>query len=180
MENAHLSRLFLVVVAMGLVAQPALAQTLPRVDIELPPGAHGMQPSLALVYHPDGDNGMVGVGWALTGLPSIRRISYGNGINFDGNDSFLHTDLGVLILQPDGTYRTKKESFVKFIPSTDTTCRGPCSWKALYHNGSGWCKRRCLFIRGGITAGNFPEFVIPNSPIPPGSTIMHVGPHGPY
>ena len=39
-----------------------------QVPIKLPPGTNGMQPELALVYHPAGANSIAGVGWQLTGI----------------------------------------------------------------------------------------------------------------
>lgn len=41
--------------------------------INLPNGTMGMKPTLSLVYDSDGPNGMVGVGWSLTGLSAIYR-----------------------------------------------------------------------------------------------------------
>jgi RHS repeat-associated protein len=40
--------------------------------IEVPPGRAGMAPSLSLSYSSSGENGIAGVGWALTGLSSIK------------------------------------------------------------------------------------------------------------
>jgi RHS repeat-associated protein len=93
-----------------------------------------MQPDLALVYDSGNGNGILGMGWSLAGLSSITRCNYGNGINYDGADSYCHSDLGVLVRQPDGSYRSKKESFTKFVPS-GTCGDGPCSWTAYDRTG---------------------------------------------
>ncbi len=106
-----------------------------QIPIKLPGGANGMQPDLALVYSPGAGNGIVGVGWQLTGLPIITRVNYGDGISYHGADTYAHSLAGVLIRQADGSYRSKTESFVKFVPS-GTCGDGPCSWTANYASGA--------------------------------------------
>ncbi len=93
-----------------------------------------MQPELALVYNPQSGNGMVGMGWQLTGIPYISRVNYGSGINYDANDTYAHSVLGILVKQSDGSYRTKKESFAKFVPS-GACLGGPCSWTMTDRSG---------------------------------------------
>ena len=50
--------------------------------IEVPPGRAGMAPSLSLSYSSSGENGIAGVGWALTGLSAIKKCN--NTVATDG------------------------------------------------------------------------------------------------
>ncbi len=82
-----------------------------KYPIELPPGTNGMGPSLSLVYNSNSGNGMLGMGWNLTGIPVITRDpSYG--INFDNNDHYLYNG-EKLVKDQNGVYHTERESFVR-------------------------------------------------------------------
>jgi YD repeat-containing protein len=125
------------VIAVATLLVPlghADAQFNHQITLKLPKGTNGIQPDLALVYVPGGGNGMVGMGWQLTGLSTITRANDGNGINYDGGDTYAHSQLGVLGGQPDGSYRSKKETFTKLVPS-GTCGDGPCSWVAYDRSG---------------------------------------------
>lgn len=106
-----------------------------QIEVKLPKGANGMQPKLGLVYTPGSGNGIVGVGWQLKGLPVITRVNYGEGIKYAGTDTYTHSELGVLVKQADGSYRSKKESFVKFVP-LGTCGDGPCTWMVYERSGN--------------------------------------------
>src|SRR5665811_455214 len=58
------------------------------IPIELPPAPGNHRPDLGLTYNSNASGEYLGRGWILTGLPVIRRMDYGNGINFDGNDTY--------------------------------------------------------------------------------------------
>jgi hypothetical protein len=75
----------------------AQAQGLPvQIPIRVPDGAQGMQPSLVRAYAPNSGNGILGMGWRLVGLSAITRVD-GHGINFDGTDTYAHSDFGALV-----------------------------------------------------------------------------------
>jgi RHS repeat-associated protein len=116
----------------GVSATGAAGYTIP---IAVPPGTAGMAPSLSLNYSSQNGDGIVGLGWALSGLPSIVRCprtiaqdsGVHGGVNYDSdggtgtNDRFC-LDGQRLIMTigthygADGTeYRTEIESFSRII-----------------------------------------------------------------
>ena len=139
------SLLALLMLGLSSFARAQQQPFTPTVPIRIPAGTRGMQPNLALVYSPSGGNGLLGVGWALTGIPAISRVNYGNGINFDtahhfdrahlGADTYAHSEVGVLIPQSNGTYRSKKESFMLF-QASGACGDGPCQWTVTDRSGA--------------------------------------------
>lgn len=99
-----------------------------RYDLPLwvPPGRGKVAPKLALSYSSDAGNGLLGVGWSLTGLSSIGRcaktLGYdgaSDGVHFTASDALC---LGGIRLVPvsaagqaERTYRTELESFAKIV-----------------------------------------------------------------
>ncbi|RDH43422.1 SpvB/TcaC N-terminal domain-containing protein [Zooshikella ganghwensis] len=45
-----------------------------RIPLELPSGVNGLKPNLALEYDSQKGNGLLGIGWRLTGFPATRRF----------------------------------------------------------------------------------------------------------
>jgi hypothetical protein len=67
------------------------------IPIRVPPGVAGAEPKLSLVYNSQGANGLVGLGWNLSGLSAITRCaqtaaqdggSWVSGINYTGTDKY--------------------------------------------------------------------------------------------
>lgn len=116
------------------------------IPIAVPPGTAGMTPSLSLEYSSQGGDGVLGVGWTLSGLPSMARCARttvqdgaSGTINFDANDRFCLDGQRLVPISgaygADGTqYRTEVESFSKII-SHGTTGSGP-AWFEV-HTKSG-------------------------------------------
>ncbi|EPG68030.1 RHS repeat-associated core domain protein [Leptospira wolffii serovar Khorat str. Khorat-H2] len=123
----------------------SIPQTLPEVSvdsmghtstffsIELPPGK--LPPQLSLAYSSSGGNGLLGIGWDLSGFDSIERDP-SFGVEYDGKDSFL-SSLGGQLLDISGNrtlYHTRRESFIRFVPQ-GLCGDGPCSWSATTKEG---------------------------------------------
>lgn len=65
------------------------------ISIEVPPGTNGVQPDLSIHYNSQSGNGLLGVGWSINGISSIRRIGQSldrdgakRGVNLDNQDRF--------------------------------------------------------------------------------------------
>ncbi|MGB0211533.1 SpvB/TcaC N-terminal domain-containing protein [Algiphilus sp.] len=86
------------------------------VPIALPPGVAGVRPSLALQYDSQGENGLLGVGWSLSGLSVVSRCparafvfdAAHGGVNYDEADRFcldgqrlIPDELSWPLLSPD-------------------------------------------------------------------------------
>ncbi|TGM04820.1 hypothetical protein EHQ76_07165 [Leptospira barantonii] len=105
------------------------------VPIELPPGTKGVIPNLSLSYNSNSGNGIVGMGWNLSGLHTISR-NPSFGIQYNGTDQFVTTLAGEL-LDVSGSrseFHSKKESWIRFVPQ-GACGDGPCTWIATDKDG---------------------------------------------
>lgn len=82
-------------IPMSASSTPSGAMTY-NVPIEVPPGRNGAQPQMAITYNSLGGNGVMGMGWGISGLSSLTRIPrskyYDNqvhGVNLSKADAFL-------------------------------------------------------------------------------------------
>ena len=121
------------------------------IGIELPsaPGRH--QPNIGLRYRTNSGDGILGLGWSVTGIPSIQRIDYGSGIRLDASDTFAGPD-GRIVLVAPGTYRYSADNGAVITPilagdpEIKGACYAPsgtaCGWKVIDRLGT-------TFIFGG-------------------------------
>jgi RHS repeat-associated protein len=112
----------------------------------VPPGRAGMQPELSLVYNSRGGNGLLGVGWSLTGLSRITRCSPTQAqdrrtapIRFDASDPLcLDGNRLVLMAGAHGAagaeYRTEVDQFTR-VTITSASASGPSQFEARLRDG---------------------------------------------
>ncbi|WP_217649403.1 SpvB/TcaC N-terminal domain-containing protein, partial [Polaromonas sp. YR568] len=110
-----------------------------RIPIEVPPGVAGMEPKLELAYNSQGGNGLLGMGWNLSGLSTISRCprtmaidSFRGALKFDMNDRYCMD--GQRLILVSGTYgvagseyRTELDSFSR-ITASGTAGNGVASF----------------------------------------------------
>ncbi|WP_329481564.1 hypothetical protein OG555_05375 [Kribbella sp. NBC_01484] len=130
----------------------------------VPPGRLGIQPELAVHYHSRGGNGLLGVGWYLSGIPQIRRSrktiaddGFEAPVRFDSSDPFtLDGERLVLVNGTHGVdgaeYRTKRDTFMKIIlhdvdSAPDGRILGPTWFEAFHKDGR-------ILTFGGIGSGD--------------------------
>lgn len=89
------------------------------IPIDIPPGRNGMKPNLSLIYNSQGGEGLLGRGWALSGLSGITRVpadfyheGFIDAVDFDSNDKFALDGQRLIPIGGD-QYRTENESFSK-------------------------------------------------------------------
>ena len=116
------------------------------VPIAVPPGTAGMVPSLALSYNSQGGNGLLGIGWSLSGLSAVTRcprtiVQDGtkSGINYDANDKYCLDGQRLIAISgsygANGTeYRTEREGFSKIV-SYGSNGYGPTWFKVWTKSG---------------------------------------------
>ena len=114
--------------------------------IAVPPGTAGMAPSLQFEFSSQGGNGIVGVNWALGGLPAVVRCprtiatdGVNGSVNFDLNDRYcLDGQRLIAISGPDGgdgtEYRTEIESFSRVL-SHGVAGNGPAWFQVFTKSG---------------------------------------------
>ncbi|MBN1185570.1 MAG: VCBS repeat-containing protein [Bacteroidales bacterium] len=92
------------------------------VPIIIPPGTAGFQPNLSLFYNSQGGNGLLGMGWGISGLSVINRVPttlYNDGlidaVDFDDNDRFALD--GNRLIKKAGTYGQTGSSYVTELES---------------------------------------------------------------
>ncbi|MEM6815598.1 MAG: SpvB/TcaC N-terminal domain-containing protein [Bacteroidota bacterium] len=97
------------------------------IPITVSPGTGGMEPQLALAYSSMGQNGLLGMGWTLSGLSSISRgratlaqDGFIDGVDFDTQDRFILDGERLMVVNGNygangSEYRTEQNTFRKVV-----------------------------------------------------------------
>jgi RHS repeat-associated protein len=111
-----------------------------NIPIFIPPGTAGIQPQISIVYNSQGGNGILGIGWDISGLSAITRVGqtfYHDGnvtsVNLNSTDRFA-LDGNRLILS-GGFYHTELESFSK-IEALGIAGDGPAYFRVTTKDGN--------------------------------------------
>lgn len=133
-----------------------------NVPIEVPPGTNGVQPDISIQYNSQAGNGLLGVGWSINGISSIKRIGQSpdrdgakTAVNLAIQDRFAidgqalvayrDTATGVYFSTPDLVKKNYGKSGVEYRTEIDTWARvfahhqcgdGPCYFQVLSKDGS--------------------------------------------
>lgn len=117
-----------------------------NIPIRVPPGTHGLQPNLSIIYNGQAGNGLLGMGWNLAGLSLISRTGQNfyhegkvKGITFSSDDRFALD--GSRLICVSGTYgssnseyRTEIETFTKVVANGNAN-NGPVWFSAETKDG---------------------------------------------
>ncbi len=117
-----------------------------RIPIEVPPGIAGAQPQLAVAYGHRQPNGVMGVGWGLTGLSSITRTKatyavdgFNDAVSYDSKDRFMLDGQRLINVQgeygqPGTLYYTELQTW-KYVKAGATSTSG---FNVTTKNGEVW------------------------------------------
>jgi RHS repeat-associated protein len=117
------------------------------IPMDVPAGRAGVQPALALAYSSGGSNGLLGVGWMLTGFSMITRCAHTwstegrvDGVDFHDEELGYNAEAlgdrfcldGEKLVKTTGnyggdgaTYRTEQGPYAEILSSADQPNQGP-------------------------------------------------------
>ncbi|MFD2263436.1 FG-GAP-like repeat-containing protein [Lacibacterium aquatile] len=105
--------------------------------IAIVPGTSGMEPKLALTYDSQGGNGLMGMGWGISGLSAITRCPRtraqdgANGaVSYDADDRFCLDGQRLILVggtygANNSEYRTEREEFSKIVATAIVNVQPP-------------------------------------------------------
>ncbi|HEY9160048.1 MAG TPA: SpvB/TcaC N-terminal domain-containing protein [Desulfomonilia bacterium] len=135
------------------------------IDIKVPEGINGIKPSLGVSYNSRTENGLVGVGWSLSGLQAITRgpatimkDGFLKSVSLENTDRFMLNGDFLILLSSDSSnygkdntvYRTEHDDFTKVV-AYGQSGNGPKYFLVFTKSG--------LIMRFGGTEMTFPQLL---------------------
>lgn len=117
-DNSHVPSSVEIDTSKGVGEIPINSGTSPtgaktyEIPINVYPGMKDMQPKLALTYNSQAGNSVVGMGWRISGLPSITRV--GKSYYYDGKAEGVKMDNTDVFLL-DGMHLIKQTTYSSYI-----------------------------------------------------------------
>jgi RHS repeat-associated protein len=120
-----------------------------EIPLRLPPGTAGIEPELSITYNSQRGNGILGPGWALSGVPSITRcnrsvaqdgapaavtLTYADAFCLDSKRLRITNGTLANYGQPGTTYDTEIAEFSR-ITASGIAGNGPASFELRAKNG---------------------------------------------
>ncbi len=118
------------------------------IDIQVPPGTSGMQPSLSLAYSSVLTGGMMGPGWSLRGLSAILRTGSNPAqdgrrkdcVHYDQRDRFVLDGTRLVAVAgsygaADAVYHTEMESWCRIVARPGAGAEGPAGFVSRTKEG---------------------------------------------
>ncbi len=103
-----------------------------NIPIQVPPGRNGMQPGISINYSSNGGDGIMGVGWSLSGLSGIQRCPQtiaqddnNQAVQFNNNDRLCLDGKRLMQVSAgnywdsDAEYRTEIDGYTKITRSAN-------------------------------------------------------------
>jgi hypothetical protein len=117
-----------------------------RISIDVPPGTAEIQPSLALTYDSRRSDGLMGLGWSVSGLSTITRCPANLAVDgvpgkvgLDANDRYCLDGQRLLLVAgtygATGEYRTEIDGISRVTSVGTNAANGPTSWKVEIRSG---------------------------------------------
>lgn len=116
------------------------------IRISVPPGTAGVQPELSLRYDSQKSDGLLGLGWSIEGLSSVKRcratlatFGYVGKVALDANDRYCLDDKPLIGVSgtygATAEYRTEIDSFSRIKSTGSNAANGPDSWRVEAKGG---------------------------------------------
>jgi hypothetical protein len=118
------------------------------IPLAVPPGTNKLEPRLSLVYASDHQNGLLGLGWRLTGLSTITRVGQtmaqdGNwtAVDYSDRDRFSLDGQRLVPTPPTPSleqpaYHTERETWSKVVAIEEPGIAGPAGFRVTTKKGT--------------------------------------------